>query len=240
MTYPDLPFFISYNVCDSEIILTEAESFHAAKVLRLHSGDKINVTDGNANYALAEITNIDARKCVAVPLALHTSVVKHNYNLHLAISPLRNMDRLEWMIEKAVEMGIDSISLVACSRTVKKNVNTARLQNIVISACKQSQKVSFPKINSLENYNSFMESVTGKSKLIAHCISDVPRQSYRSYIDKHDDVTILIGPEGDFSLSEIEQATSAGFESVHFGGARLRTETAGLLACSMLYARYEV
>jgi 16S rRNA (uracil1498-N3)-methyltransferase len=240
MTYPDLPFFVSSNVCDAEIILTEAESFHAAKVLRLYSGDKINVTDGNGNYALAEITKLDARNCVAVPLSLHTGVAKHNYNLHLAISPLRNMDRLEWMIEKAVEMGIDCISLVACARTVKKNVNITRLQNIVISACKQSKKVSFPKINPLVTYNSFLESVTGNTKVIAHCISNVPRQSYRSYIDKHDDVTILIGPEGDFSNSEIEKAISYGFDGVHFGGSRLRTETAGLLACSMLYARYEV
>lgn len=238
MQFPDHPFFVSDNVCDSRIILTKDESFHATKVLRLRPGDTINVTDGRGNYALAEITQTNIGHTTAIPLALHPKIAKHNYDLHIAISPLRNADRLEWMIEKCVEMGIDAITPVVCERTIKRTANIARLTSVIVSACKQSQKVMFPVLNPVCSFPEFINQDNKTAVAIAHCNGERPRESYTAFIDCHSSITLMIGPEGDFSATEIDAAMERKIQSVHLGDSRLRTETAGMFATAALYARY--
>lgn len=228
---------------DIEMTLTlpEEESNHCVQVLRQTKGDRILVTDGVGHLFHCTITNPHRKHCELRIDSVETPAPLHEGYIHIALAPTKNIDRTEWAIEKCVEMGVDEITLLLCDHSERKNVNIDRLQKIVVSAAKQSLKTTFPRLNPL---TKLPELQADGDRFIAHCMTDEEAPSlqtpYRSSDSKHalrselirgNRVTILIGPEGDFSPAEVEWALVHGYRPVSLGAARLRTETAAIVAC---------
>lgn len=212
-------------------VLPEEESQHAVKVLRLKVGDDIVIVDGVGGYYKAKITNPHPKHCGFEIVEAQSGFGKRGYKLHIAIAPTKNIERLEWFIEKATEIGIDEITPVVCRFSERKIIKEERLQKIIVSAAKQSVKAYFPRLNPLCTFDDLMKNHQEKTKFIAHCYDQDKRLLQVEY-PKSANVLILIGPEGDFSKDEVEKAVSSGFVPVSLGESRLRTETAGVVACS--------
>jgi 16S rRNA (uracil1498-N3)-methyltransferase len=210
--------------------LTEEESKHAIKVLRLEAGDEVCMIDGVGGLYFGIIDEPDQKKCVIRVIEKIEQYNRRNYNLHIAIAPTKNIERLEWFLEKVTEIGIDEITPILCQRSERKAIKTDRLEKIVLSAMKQSIKAYKPKVNELTKFSDFIASQACENTFIAHC-EEVPKPSLKSKVGKNQKYTILIGPEGDFSPEEIELAKGRGIQEVHLGKSRLRTETAGVVAC---------
>jgi 16S rRNA (uracil1498-N3)-methyltransferase len=211
-----------------EIILSAEESKHATKVLRKKEGDILNFTDGKGNFYKAEITLSDSRKCRLKIVSSDQKEKQHNYHLHIAISPTKNMDRFEWFLEKATEIGIDEITPIICSHSERKVIKTERGNKILLSAMKQSLKYHLPKLNEAISLNDFLKQDFEGAKYIAHC-EDGEKNELKT-VSKAEKTLILIGPEGDFSPKEIKLALQNQFKAVSLGTSRLRTETAGIIA----------
>ncbi len=211
-------------------VLPEEESQHAVKVLRLQIGEEIEIVDGVGGYFKARITNPHPKHCAFEIVESKTEFGKRDYKLHIAIAPTKNIERLEWFIEKATEIGIDEITPIICRFSERKMIREDRLEKIIVSAAKQSLKAYFPKLNPLCTFDELMKNHQSSQKFIAHCY-DFDKKLLQNEISKGSDVLILIGPEGDFSLVEVQQAISLGFIPVSLGESRLRTETAGIVAC---------
>jgi len=213
---------------EKEIILSTEESKHATKVLRKKEGDILNFTDGKGGFYKAEITHADSRKCRLEIVSSDQKEKQHNYHLHIAIAPTKNMDRYEWFLEKATEIGINEITPIICKHSERKVIKTERCNRILLSAMKQSLKFHLPKLNEAITLKDFLKQDFEGNKYIAHC-----EDGYKIELStekKVEKTTILIGPEGDFSTSEIEMALQNQFKAVSLGTSRLRTETAGLVA----------
>ena len=215
-----------------EPVLPEEESNHCVQVLRRTAGDEILVTDGVGQLYHCIITNPHRKHCEVRIASVETSEALHEGYIHIGIAPTKNIDRTEWAIEKCVEMGADEITLLLCEHSERKTVNIERLQKIVVSAAKQSLKTRFPILKPLTKMTDLQ--VEG-DKFIAHCI-----EGYKATDEKHalkdkivrgHQTTVLIGPEGDFSPAEVEWALTNGYQPVSLGAARLRTETAAIVAC---------
>ena len=213
---------------ENEIILSAQESKHATKVLRKKEGDILNFTDGKGGFHKAEITAADSRKCRLQIISSEQKPKQHNYHLHIAIAPTKNMDRFEWFLEKATEIGIDEITPIICSRSERKVIKTERGNRILISAMKQSLKYHLPKLNEAISLTKFIKQDFEDAKYIAHC-EDGEKNELKT-VNKTEKYLILIGPEGDFSPKEIELALQNQFKAVSLGTSRLRTETAGIVA----------
>ena len=218
--------------------LPQDEAMHAMRVLRLRSGDDMMLMDGMGNFFSAEVTIAATHHCYyAIKEKLHQER-QWAGKIHLAIAPTKLMDRMEWMVEKAVEIGVDQISFLNCSYSERRLLKLARLEKIVISAVKQSHKAWKPTINEMEFFKRFVQAPLDGEKFIAHCYDVVPRtylfDELRSISNPDSPVTVMIGPEGDFSLEEVNLAIKNGYKSVHLGKSRLRTETAGLSAIMMM------
>ena len=211
-----------------EIILSAEESKHATKVLRKKEGDILNFTDGKGAFYKAEIIVADSRKCRLKVVSTEQKEKQHNYHLHIAIAPTKNMDRFEWFLEKATEIGIDEITPIICSHSERKVIKTERCNRILLSAMKQSLKFYLPKLNEAVSFNDFIKQDFNGTKYIAHC-EDGEKKDLR-IVNKTEKTIILIGPEGDFSPKEIELAEQNQFKAVSLGTSRLRTETAGIVA----------
>ncbi|MTI20784.1 16S rRNA (uracil(1498)-N(3))-methyltransferase [Fulvivirga sp. RKSG066] len=212
--------------------LTPEESKHAVKVLRLSQGDAITLIDGVGGWYDAIIEEANPKKC---RFAIQSSRQEpgNDYYIHIAIAPTKNIDRIEWFVEKAVEIGVDEISFLLCSNSERKVIKTDRIEKKAISAAKQSLKATLPKINALQKIDQFFTSISEEQKFIAYVDFDNPTDLIQA-ADKSKSYCILIGPEGDFSTQELEMALQSGFEKVSLGKSRLRTETAGLVACHIL------
>ncbi len=227
--------FYTPNILGDEYTLNERESGHIHKVLRKQEGDVIHLTDGKGFFYEAEIIRADKRQCNVRIFSRKEGDDKRNYNIHIAIAPTKNMDRLEWFIEKASEIGIDAISIVSCFHSERKIVKNERLEKIKIAACKQSLKSNFPVINELVKFNNFVSrDYSGYKKFIAY-IDDKVIKGMKNLYKKGEDVLIMIGPEGDFSKEEVELAIKNGFMPISLGKSRLRTETAGIAACHSIH-----
>jgi len=213
---------------ESEIILSAEESKHSTKVLRKKEGDVLDFTDGKGNLYKAEITLADSRKCRLEIVSSDQKEKQHNYHLHIAIAPTKNMDRFEWFLEKATEIGIDEITPIICSRSERKIIKTERCNRILLSAMKQSLKFHVPKLNEAISLNDFIKQDFEGTKYIAHC-EDGDKLNLKT-VSKAEKTLILIGPEGDFSQKEIDLALQNQFKAVSLGASRLRTETAGIIA----------
>jgi 16S rRNA (uracil1498-N3)-methyltransferase len=214
-------------------ILNEDESLHCVKVLRHKVGDVIRVIDGKGTRAIGTIQAAHAKQCVVLLTEKETVASNRNYHLHIAIAPTKNMERIEWFVEKAVEIGIDEISFIKCKNSERTVVKDERILKVAESAVKQSQQAYIPKLNSLVDFKEFIRSASSDIKLIAHCEKDV-KENLKKYISDKRSYTVLIGPEGDFTKDEIVQALASGYLPVALGESRLRTETAGLYACTAL------
>ena len=214
----------------TEHVLPEEESLHAVKVLRLQAGDKLVVVDGVGGYYIAKITLPHPKRCAFELIESQFEFGKRDYKLHIAIAPTKNMDRLEWFVEKATEIGIDEITPIICRFSERKMVKAERLEKIIVSAAKQSVKAYFPKLNPQCTFDELIKNHQATQKFIAHCYDSEKRQ-LKTEIVPAKDMLVLIGPEGDFSKEEVDKAIKNGFLPVSLGESRLRTETAGVVAC---------
>lgn len=216
------------------LYLSEEESRHAVKVLRLGTGDAIRIIDGKGSLYEAEIVNPDPRRC-SVQIRSLEQEKPRSYSIHLAITPTKDLDRIEWMLEKCVEVGVASVTFILTKRTDErywkgKSIHLERLHKIAVSAMKQSLSWTLPTVEGLIPWKDFLKQVSPDSqKFIAH-LEDDDRKLLKSEIIPERNYVVLIGPEGDFTASEIEEAKQAGFQPVSLGTRRLRTETAGLIA----------
>ena len=210
--------------------LSEEESQHAVRVLRLQVGDEIALVDGVGGFYKARISNPHPKHCGFEIIESQTEFGKRNYKLHIAIAPTKNIERLEWFIEKVTEIGIDEITPVICRFSERKIVKEERLEKIIISAAKQSLKAYFPKLNPLCTFDELLKTQSASQKFIAHCYEE-DKRLLQTEIQKSSNILVLIGPEGDFSKDEVHKAISLGFMPVSLGESRLRTETAGVVAC---------
>ena len=217
---------------EKEIRLTAEESKHAIKVLRKKEGDMLNFTDGKGNLFIAEITIADNRKTSVRIIKSEQKPKQHNYHLHIAISPTKNMDRFEWFLEKATEIGIDEITPIICNRSERKVLKIERCNRIMRSSMKQSLKFHLPKLNEAIALKKFFKQDFNGNKYIAHC--EKTEKVALKDAELKENTLILIGPEGDFSLNEIEIALQNTFKAVSLGTSRLRTETAGIVAVHTL------
>jgi 16S rRNA (uracil1498-N3)-methyltransferase len=214
--------------------LNEDESRHCIKVLRKKSGDIISITDGRSTFYTAVITEAHPKKCNFTIQAIKKETPK-KHHIHLAVSPTKNSDRMEWMMEKCVELGIGEFTPLLCKNTERKTFKTDRLEKIAINAMKQSQRATVPAIHPLTSYSEFINSHSANetSRFIAHVDHSNPHHLiHTAKAENH--YVVLIGPEGDFTPVELEHATRHGYVKVSLGNSRLRTETAGLAACHIL------
>lgn len=223
--------FYTPDIDAVDYTLNEEESKHCIRVLRLTKGSIISLIDGKGGFYQAEITS-DNKKYVSVRVIdTKQAYQKRDYYLHIAVAPTKNIDRLEWFLEKATEIGIDEITPIICSRSERKVVKDDRLNKVITSAVKQSIQAYHPKLNSFIDFSDFLKIPTMGTKMLAHCIDGQPR-SFLSQIPVPDKrYTILIGPEGDFSPEEIQLALDNDYKPLTLGNTRLRTETAALAAC---------
>lgn len=211
------------------------ESRHIVKVLRKKQGDELLITNGNGFMFTAEIALADVKHCIA-NIIKTDAYKKPNYHLHLAVAPTKMNDRYEWFLEKATEIGISEITPIICEHSERKVVKEERLEKVLQSAMKQSLQTFMPKLNPAIAFKEFIEQHFTGQKFIAHC-EETDKKSLKQQIKTEEDILILIGPEGDFSVKEIETALQQGFIPVTLGQTRLRTETAALVAChSVVFA----
>jgi len=211
-------------------ILNEDESLHCVKVLRHKVGDIIRVIDGNGTRAIGKIEAAHAKQCAVSLTEKEVVTQTRNYKIHVAIAPTKNIERIEWFVEKAVEIGVDEISFIKCKNSERTVIKDDRLKKVAEAAVKQSQQAFIPKLNSLVDFKEFIKKDNADVKLIAHCEKE-SKQHIKQYITSNKSFTILIGPEGDFTKDEIALALSSSYLPVALGDSRLRTETAGLFAC---------
>ncbi len=232
-------FFFTPNALEQKELPKE-EALHALKVLRLNIGDEIFLMDGNGIFYRAFITQTLQKSCAYEIKETLPQEKAWNNNLHIAIAPTKMMDRIEWFVEKATEIGIDNISFLNCRFSERKVIKTERIEKIIISAIKQSHNAFKPSLYPLISFKDFVhKSIKGK-KFIAHCYKEIERKDFFNEIfstvnNKKEDITILIGPEGDFSLEEVKLAIDNGYTSISLGNSRLRTETAALYAQMMAH-----
>lgn len=211
--------------------LTPEESWHCTKVLRFKTGDEIGLIDGKGNFYEGQLSVVNEKKCVANITFGPRVQNKHPYYLHLAIAPTKNIDRMEWLVEKAVEIGVDEITFVRCKNSERTVIKEDRLIKIAESAVKQSLQAFIPKINPLTNLTDILKT-KADNKFIAHC-EEGTRKHLKSFDLKNKTSLVLIGPEGDFTADEISLAKTSGFTEISLGENRLRTETAGIYACNV-------
>jgi 16S rRNA (uracil1498-N3)-methyltransferase len=211
--------------------LDAEESRHAVRVLRMVEGDQLTLTDGKGFFYSAKITKADSKKC-QFEILDKKEIPKKNFHIHIAIAPTKNAERIEWFVEKAIEIGIDEISFILCNNSERKVINMERVEKIAVSALKQSQQALLPKLNELIPFKKILD-VKSDQKFIGFVDSANPKH-LEAIATPNKKYLMLIGPEGDFSKEELDFAIQNGFEKVSLGTNRLRTETAGVVAVQIL------
>lgn len=214
----------------SQFVFTPEESRHIVKVLRKKESDNLLITNGKGYIFEAKIMVADTKRCKA---QIISSTKKHRkmYWFHLVVAPTKSNDRFEWFLEKATEIGVDEITPVICDRSERKIIKQERMEKVLQSAMKQSMQAYLPQLNPITTYSEFIEKERDGLLFIAHCEED-EKMELKRRVAPDKDVTILIGPEGDFSEKEINKAYEKGFLPVSLGRNRLRTETAAIVACT--------
>ena len=230
-----MQLFYCPEILEDSYYLNSEESKHCIKVLRKNEGDLINLIDGIGAFYEVRITIASQKK-------VHFEIVKswkeeaRDYKLHIAIAPTKNNDRLEWFLEKATEIGIDEITPIICHHSERKVVKEERLKKIILSATKQSLKSKIPILHPAKPLKEFISVKNTAGCFIAHC-EEKEKKNLQSVVTKN--TLILIGPEGDFSTTEIDLALANNFTPIALGNSRLRTETAGLVACHTIALHHE-
>ena len=249
----------------NQVELPAEEATHALRVLRLKGGDEIFLMDGEGSFFRAEVTAASSKRCLYEIKEEMPQQRAWKGHIHLAIAPTKMMERIEWMAEKATEIGFDELSFLNCQFSERKVVKTPRIDKIVISAVKQSHKAWKPVLNEQVSFKEFIQTPRPGRKFICHCYEEVEKKDFFTEIsgilnEAHApaatessnadvataasesptadaaDITVLVGPEGDFSIDEVRLALENGYESVSLGTSRLRTETAGLVAVHMAHS----
>lgn len=228
-----MQLFYIPNISGNEVILDETESKHVVRVLRLTERTTIELVDGKGGYYTAEITDANPKKCRLAVTNAQKDFGNKNFWLHMAVAPTKNIDRFEWFLEKATEIGVDEITPLLCEHSERKVIKPERLEKILVSAMKQSLKAYLPRLNELTSFKDFVTKANHQNKFIAHCYEG-NKSHLKDLIGVHSNTLVLIGPEGDFSPEEVELAITKGFTAVSLGNARLRTETAGVVACHIV------
>ena len=234
-------FFVPDAASQTE--LPPDEAMHAMRVLRLKGGDELFLMDGEGTFYRAEVTIAATHHCYYQIKEAMPQQPQWKGHLHLAIAPTKMLDRIEWMTEKAVEVGIDELSFLNCQFSERRQLKTERIGKIVVAAVKQSHKAYLPTVNELVAFSEFVASHPSGHRFISHCYQEVPRVNLFDQLcqlNEADDALVMIGPEGDFSIDEVRMAVDAGFVSVDLGKSRLRTETAGLSAVMMMQLSKQV
>lgn len=229
-------FYVPNAANETEMPLEEA--MHALRVLRIKSGDEIYLMDGEGCFYRAEVTLAATKRCLYEVKECMPQERAWNGHIHLVIAPTKMVDRIEWMAEKATEVGFDELSFLNCKFSERKVMRTVRLDKIIVSAVKQSHKAWKPIANQMVSFKEFIDMPRKGRKFICHCYEEIEKKDYFTELSKpfegdDADVTVLVGPEGDFSIDEVKYALEHGYESVSLGTSRLRTETAGLMAVVM-------
>lgn len=227
-----MQLFYTQNI-DGNLAIFEEEEARHIKVLRKVVGDVLHFVDGKGGMYKGEIIEVHKKQCTLSILEHTPSYNQRKTKLHIAIAPTKNIARLEWFLEKATEIGIDEITPILCDRSERKKIRTDRLGKITLSAMKQSIKSYLPKLNELTHFNDFIKMENEQLKYIAYCNDDALIHLNKEY-SLSENVTIMIGPEGDFSQKEISLALENGYKGVSLGESRLRTETAGIVACHIV------
>ncbi|QLG46662.1 16S rRNA (uracil(1498)-N(3))-methyltransferase [Costertonia aggregata] len=214
----------------AHFVFSTEESKHIVKVLRKKEGDTLHITNGKGYIFEAKILSADLKKCKVTIIDTDKKIQKMHW-LHMAVAPTKNNDRFEWFLEKATEIGVNEITPIICERSERKVIKKERLEKVMQSAMKQSLRAYLPKLNDAIPMTDFLAKEHNGLLFIAHC-EEEEKMDLKRRVAADKDVTILIGPEGDFSVPEIKSAYENGFWPVSLGESRLRTETAALVACT--------
>ncbi len=227
--------FIVKNINSSIVLLNEKESKHIARVLRMNIGDSLHLTDGKGKLCKAKIIQLSNKRCEVEIISTIENFEKRNYYLHVAICPTKSNDRFEWFLEKATEIGIDEITVLVGENSERRKFNINRYEKIIHTAVKQSLKTYIPKLNEAMKVKDFIAQNTFKGlKMMAHCNTQFEQKNIKSLLQKKSSILIMIGPEGDFSHSEIAFALQHNFQGILLSNSRLRTETAGVVVANHL------
>ncbi|WP_338840057.1 16S rRNA (uracil(1498)-N(3))-methyltransferase [Flavobacterium ginsenosidimutans] len=226
-----MQLFFNLNIDETteSFSFDKEESRHIIKVLRKKDSDILHVTNGFGLLFETQITLASDNKCTVEVLSI-TNAEKPKFHLHLAVAPTKMNDRFEWFLEKATEIGIQEITPIFCDRSERKVINRDRFEKIILSAMKQCNETFLPKLNDAISFKEFIKQKQNGLQLIAHC-EETDKKSLKEVLKPNEDVTILIGPEGDFSEKEIALALENNYKPVTLGNTRLRTETAAVVAC---------
>ena len=224
-------FFGEIN--NGKVIINDEEQQHIVKVLRMKNGEEIHVTDGKGNVASGKLI-IEGKKAGLEVSEIKTDTLDFSPRLHIAIAPTKNIDRIEFFVEKAVEMGISEITFLQTEKTERKNINIDKIRKQAIAASKQSLRFHFPVINDLTKLTDFLKNINPENTFVAHCHENLERVDLK-LISKLEQITFLIGPEGDFSEKEITYLGNHTIKAVSLGSQRLRTETAGIFVAAWNY-----
>jgi 16S rRNA (uracil1498-N3)-methyltransferase len=219
--------------------LAEDESKHCTRVLRLQQGDTVYLVDGRGCLYTAIIQDAHQKRCQLQIIDKQVEYGKLPYYVHIAVAPTKNMDRIEWFVEKAVEIGVSAITFLECEHSERKQLRLDRIEKIAVSAMKQSQKGFLPLLHEMTPYEKFIQTSIPEDTFIAH-LEDDATKSIKEYYKPNRQHCILIGPEGDFSPKEIALAYEAGIKPITLGQSRLRTETAALVACHTLNVLHDI
>ena len=211
------------------VILNPEESHHCAKVLRLKQGSELIVTDGKGQWLRGYLQETNPKACLISPSEISTIPVRQ-HRLHMAVAPTKNIDRFEWFLEKATECGIEEITPVFCENSERNTIKLERLEKVIVAAMKQSLRAWLPTLNPSIKFNDFLQKEISGVKMIAHCDSEERKDLKQAYTPGQNAI-VLIGPEGDFSETEVFQAMEAAYQPIKLGNYRLRTETAALVTC---------
>lgn len=222
------------------LTMPEVESGHCVRVLRLAEGDEIGLIDGRGTYYRAAIDLAHNKRCKVRILEEFSQPAHWAGNIEIAIAPTKNLDRLEWFTEKTTEMGVDAIVPLLCRFSERKELKVERIEKIAVSAMKQSLKAVLPRIDEMTPFESYVCEPFDGQKFIAHCYKDEERKLLSKTYQAGASARILIGPEGDFSPEEVKLAIENGYIPISLGASRLRTETAGVVACHTLHIVNEI
>ena len=223
--------------------LPPEEAAHAVRVLRLKAGDELMLMDGRGAFFRAEVTMATPHHCMYRILETKPQPRQWQGAVQLAIAPTKMNERMEWLAEKATEVGIDVLTFLNCQFSERRTLKRERIEKIVVSAVKQSHKAYMPEVQEMTDFTSFVNAHPTGHRFIAHCYEEVARVNLFDslcQLPASDDVLVMVGPEGDFSIDEVRQAVAAGFVSVDLGKSRLRTETAGLSAVMMMHLAKQI
>jgi len=221
------------EISNNAVTINDEEQTHIAKVLRMRNGEEIFVTDGKGNLAKGNLL-FEGKKVLLEVKETKENLPNFSPQLHIAIAPTKNIDRIEFFLEKATEMGISEITFLQTEQTERKNINIEKLRKQAISASKQSLRFHFPIINDLTKFSDFIKTLNAESSFVAHCNENLERINLKE-IQPQEKITFLIGPEGDFSDKEIQLLAEKGIKAVSLGNQRLRTETAGVFVAAWNY-----